>query len=50
MISKKQFLSFLVEPELLSLLDDFRFENRFPTRVSAIKFLLTWALKNYKKN
>jgi len=45
MASDKPFLSFLVEPELLKRLDDFRFKHRFPTRAQAIKWLLDYALK-----
>jgi len=45
MPSDKPFLSFLVEPELLKRLDDFRYKHRFPTRAQAIKWLLDWALK-----
>lgn len=45
MSSEKPFLSFLVEPELLKRLDDFRFKHRFKTRAAAIKWLLDWALK-----
>lgn len=41
---KKQFLNFMVEPELLQKLDDFRFKNRFASRAAAIKRLLEWAL------
>jgi hypothetical protein len=44
MSSDKPFLSFLVEPELLKKLDDFRFKNRFESRAAAIKWLLDWAL------
>jgi hypothetical protein len=42
---EKPFLSFLVEPELLKRLDDFRFKHRFDSRAAAIKWLLDWALK-----
>jgi hypothetical protein len=45
MSSDKPFLSFLVEPELLKRLDDFRFKHRFETRTAAIKWLLDAALK-----
>jgi hypothetical protein len=44
MSSDKPFLSFVVEPDLLKRLDDFRFKHRFQTRAAAIKWLLTWAL------
>lgn len=45
MSTDKPFLSFIVEPELLKRLDDFRFRHRFKTRAAAIKWLLDWALK-----
>lgn len=34
-----------MEGPLLRRIDDFRFNNRFPTRAAAIKWLLDWALK-----
>jgi hypothetical protein len=40
----RQLLNFIVEKDLLSRLDDFRFQNRFATRSGAIKWLLNWAL------
>ncbi len=42
--SEKPYLNFVIDPELLKRLDDFRFQNRFATRAAAIKWLLTWAL------
>ena len=42
--SDKPFLSFLVDPDLLKRLDDFRFKHRFESRAAAIKWLLAWAL------
>ena len=42
--SEKPFLSFVIDPDLLKRLDDFRFEQRFATRAAAIKWLLAWAL------
>lgn len=41
----KQMLTFLVEIDLLDRIDDFRYDNRFPTRAGAIRWLLVWALK-----
>ncbi len=41
----KQYLSFLVELGLLERIDDYRFNNRFPNRAAAIKWLLDWALQ-----
>jgi len=42
--SEKPYLNFVIEPELLKRLDDFRFKQRFATRAAAIKWLLDWAL------
>ena len=40
----KQFLSFIVDSELLRRIDDFRFRWRFGSRADAIRWLLHWAL------
>jgi len=45
MSTDKPFLSFVIEPDLLKRLDDFRFKHRFQSRAAAIKWLLEWALK-----
>jgi hypothetical protein len=42
--SAKQMLTFLIDVELLTRIDDFRYANRFPTRAGAIRWLLQWAL------
>jgi hypothetical protein len=42
--SEKPLLNFLIEPELLKRVDDFRFKNRFESRAAAIKWLLAWGL------
>jgi len=42
--SDKPYLNFVIEPELLDRLDDFRFKHRFATRAAAIKWLLAWSL------
>lgn len=47
--SKKPFLSFVVNRELLKRLDDYRFANRFASRAEAIKWLLEWALEKNPK-
>jgi hypothetical protein len=47
--SEKPFLSFVIEPELLQKIDDFRFKHRFPARAAAIKWLLEWALAQKPK-
>jgi hypothetical protein len=41
----KQFLSFIVDSELLRRIDDFRFRWRFGSRADAIRWLLSWALQ-----
>lgn len=43
--SEKPFLHFVLDPELLAKIDDFRFQNRFQSRAAAIKWLLEWALE-----
>jgi len=43
-MGKRQFLSFLVDTELLRQLDEFRFRWRFRSRAEAIRWLLDWAL------
>jgi hypothetical protein len=35
---------FVIEPELLKRVDNFRFKNRFQTRAATIKWLLAWSL------
>lgn len=45
MATDKPMLTFVIEPELLAALDDFRFAHRFPSRAAAIKWLLRWALE-----
>ena len=45
MPSKKPFLSFVIETDLLKAIDDFRFEHRFSSRAAAVKWLVAWALK-----
>jgi hypothetical protein len=43
--SDKPMLTFVIDRDLLSRVDDFRYENRFPTRAGAIRWLLDWALR-----
>ena len=40
----KPLLGFVIDPDLLKGVDDFRYRNRFPTRAAAIRWLLAWAL------
>lgn len=35
---------FVLEPEAIKKVDDFRFQHRFVSRSAAIKWLLEWAL------
>jgi hypothetical protein len=42
--SEKPLLNFVIEPDLLKRIDDFRFKQRFQARAAAIKWLLDWAL------
>jgi hypothetical protein len=42
----KQLVNVPFEPDLLSQVDDFRFSHRFPSRIAAIKWLLTDHLKD----
>jgi hypothetical protein len=43
--TEKPLLNFVIEPELLKRLDDYRFKHRFDSRAAAIKWLLDAALK-----
>ena len=45
MSTDKPLLNFVIEPELLKRLDDYRFKHRFDSRAAAIKWLLDAALK-----
>lgn len=49
MPSDKPLLNFVIEPELLAKVDDFRFKGRFVSRAAAIKWLLEWALSKNPK-
>lgn len=49
MPSKKPLINFVIPEELLSEIDQFRFENYFQSRAGAIKWLLEWALKQNPK-
>lgn len=49
MPTKKPLVSFVIPPELLDTVDDFRFDHRFRSRGAAIVWLLTWALKKRPK-
>lgn len=44
MPSDKPLINFVIEPELLEMIEHFRFQERFPSRAAAIKWLLRHAL------
>lgn len=46
MPSKKPFLSFVIDEDLLKQIDDYRFNEHFESRAAAIKHLLKYALDN----
>ncbi len=46
MATDKPIINFVMEPELLERVDDFRFARRFPSRAAAIKWLIARALEN----
>lgn len=46
MPSKKPKLMFVVDKDLLEQIDNFRYEKRFPTRASAVIWLIRYALKH----
>ena len=45
MASKKPFLSFIIDEELLKEIDDFWHDYHFQSRAATIKWLLSWALQ-----
>jgi len=45
MPSDKPLINFVIPEELLVKVDRFRFENHFPSRAGAIKWLLEWSLQ-----
>lgn len=45
MPSKKPTIIFVMDPEELADVDDYRFQHRFSSRAAAIKWLLRWAVK-----
>lgn len=50
MPTDKPKILFVVDNELLERIDDFRFENRVPSRSEAIRQLIEKALKEYEKS
>jgi len=49
MPTEKPKIIFVAEDDLLERLDDYRYENRIPTRSEAIRRLLAESLKKYEK-
>ena len=49
MPTKKPRTVLILEVDLLKQIDDFRYENRIPTRSEAIRQLLKEGLKKYRK-
>lgn len=49
MSAKPTLIHLLVDESLKAMLDDFRFQHRFPSRAAAMKWLLQWALKENPK-
>lgn len=49
MDESKTVLNFVIDKELLTRLDDFRFNNRIKSNSEAIRRLLDEALKKYEK-
>ena len=45
MPSDKPLINFVVDPELLERIDEFRFANRFSSRAAAIKYLISSGLE-----
>lgn len=41
----KRYISLLLDSQILARIDDYRFENRFPSRTEAIRHLLETALR-----
>lgn len=48
MPSKKPFLSFVIDEDLLQKIDDFRFRHRFESRAAAIRALILRGLEAWR--
>ena len=46
---EKPLIHFVVEPDFIERVDEFRYKNHFPTRAAAIKWLIEFALKQKPK-
>ena len=49
MPTEKPKILFVADPELVERIDDYRYENRIPSKSEAIRRLLEEALKKYEK-
>jgi len=49
MATKKPQVLLTVDDELLERIDDFRYENRIPSRSEAVRRLILESLKKYEK-
>jgi metal-responsive CopG/Arc/MetJ family transcriptional regulator len=49
MPTKKPVITMVFDEELLNRVEDYRYENRIPSRTEAIRRLLEEALKKYDK-
>ena len=49
MPTKKPIITMVFNEQLLNRVEDYRYENRIPTRTEAIRQLLEKALKEYEK-
>ncbi|MGD0275669.1 MAG: hypothetical protein ABSB79_06395 [Syntrophales bacterium] len=49
MPSKKPLILFVVDDDLLRRIEDFRYDNRVPSRSKAVRLLIEEGLKKYVK-
>ncbi|MEN6391067.1 MAG: hypothetical protein ABFD04_11680 [Syntrophomonas sp.] len=49
MPSQKPKVTFYIDEDLLEKVDDFRYDNHFPSRASAVMWLLRYALSKRPK-
>jgi metal-responsive CopG/Arc/MetJ family transcriptional regulator len=46
---ERQYVNVLFDEDALKKIDDFRFKHRFPSRTEAIRWLVSWSLKQNPK-
>ncbi len=49
MVTDKPSVIFVADPKLIERLDDWRFNNRFPSRAEAIRWLIEHGIKEWPK-